>query len=461
MSSRTHHPCFASVESWEQAAMAHDGFLGDLACPLPLAHAATAAPFDPLRVHVAHALTGAGAGWEHDAATGALVPSRPRPLSPSSLAAATAVVVGGGGDAVEAALMEQLASRLGVSVPSPPPSRYASCHGTPAGSPSKSAAPWVLAGDAAPAERATGLPCFPASCGELSRVPSCQSSLLGEHAPTPAPAPLPGAAKQHASDGSCSDGPCRKRKASGGKAKDVVTTATPKPLMNGCRNSETVKSREPETMAKRRKLSTDAARDEAGSHGNGKGKEVAPAAEPEPQPPKDYIHVRARRGQATDSHSLAERVRREKISERMKLLQDLVPGCSKVTGKAVMLDEIINYVQSLQCQVEFLSMKLSTVDPRRELDVGCFVVPKDDVTMQANRLCAPATSSSSSAFCYAARSVVTNAKGFETPLPLANHGVAADDRPLERRTRDAGPQAGSLWEEDDLQSLVLMGFRGR
>ena len=67
---------------------------------------------------------------------------------------------------------------------------------------------------------------------------------------------------------------------------------------------------------------------------------------------QDYIHVRARRGQATDSHSLAERVRREKISERMKFLQDLVPGCKKVTGKAVMLDEIINYVQSLQRQVE-------------------------------------------------------------------------------------------------------------
>ncbi|GFP94194.1 transcription factor bhlh62 [Phtheirospermum japonicum] len=79
--------------------------------------------------------------------------------------------------------------------------------------------------------------------------------------------------------------------------------------------------------------------------------------------PKDYIHVRARRGQATDAHSLAERVRREKISERMKVLQDLVPGCNKVTGKAVMLDEIINYVQSLQRQVEFLSMKLATVNP--------------------------------------------------------------------------------------------------
>ncbi|CAN6721800.1 unnamed protein product [Malus baccata var. baccata] len=86
--------------------------------------------------------------------------------------------------------------------------------------------------------------------------------------------------------------------------------------------------------------------------------------------PKDsYIHVRARRGQATNSHSLAERVRREKISERMRLLQELVPGCNKITGKAVMLDEIINYVQSLQQQVEFLSMKLATVNPELNIDI--------------------------------------------------------------------------------------------
>ncbi|KAG6497010.1 hypothetical protein ZIOFF_044894 [Zingiber officinale] len=76
------------------------------------------------------------------------------------------------------------------------------------------------------------------------------------------------------------------------------------------------------------------------------------------EPPKDYIHIVARRGQATDNHSLAERVSkehtflREKISERMKLLQNLVPGCNKVAGKAIMLDEIINYVQCLQWQVE-------------------------------------------------------------------------------------------------------------
>ncbi|KAK8364342.1 hypothetical protein V6Z12_A03G223900 [Gossypium hirsutum] len=82
----------------------------------------------------------------------------------------------------------------------------------------------------------------------------------------------------------------------------------------------------------------------------------------------DYIHVRARRGQATDSHSLAERVRREKISERLKYLQNLVPGCNNITGKAGMLDEIINYVQSLQHQVEYLSMKIAAVNPRLDFN---------------------------------------------------------------------------------------------
>ncbi|CAN1216447.1 Transcription factor bHLH79 [Linum perenne] len=63
-------------------------------------------------------------------------------------------------------------------------------------------------------------------------------------------------------------------------------------------------------------------------------------------PKQDFIHVRARRGQATDSHSLAERARREKISERMKLLQDLVPGCNK-----------------------FLSMKLEAVNARMSMNL--------------------------------------------------------------------------------------------
>ncbi|KAH1067530.1 hypothetical protein J1N35_032517 [Gossypium stocksii] len=65
--------------------------------------------------------------------------------------------------------------------------------------------------------------------------------------------------------------------------------------------------------------------------------------------------VRARRGQATDPHSIAERLRREKIAERMKNLQELVPNSNK-TDKASILDEIIGYVQFLQLQVKVLSM---------------------------------------------------------------------------------------------------------
>ncbi|KAJ8534248.1 hypothetical protein K7X08_007572 [Anisodus acutangulus] len=82
-----------------------------------------------------------------------------------------------------------------------------------------------------------------------------------------------------------------------------------------------------------------------------------------------YVHVRARRGQATDSHSLAERARREKINGRMKLLQELVPGCNKISGTAMVLDEIINHVQSLQRQVEFLSMRLAAVNPRVDFNL--------------------------------------------------------------------------------------------
>ncbi|CAH2033952.1 unnamed protein product [Thlaspi arvense] len=86
------------------------------------------------------------------------------------------------------------------------------------------------------------------------------------------------------------------------------------------------------------------------------------------QKPRDVVHVRAKRGQATDSHSLAERVRREKINERLKSLQSLVPGCYKTMGMAVMLEVIIDYVRSLQNQIEFLSMKLSAASAYYDLN---------------------------------------------------------------------------------------------
>ncbi|KAJ0780769.1 putative transcription factor bHLH family [Helianthus annuus] len=72
-------------------------------------------------------------------------------------------------------------------------------------------------------------------------------------------------------------------------------------------------------------------------------------------PSQPRQRVRARRGQATDPHSIAERLRRERIAERMKALQELVPNANK-TDKASMLDEIIDYVKFLQLQVKVLSM---------------------------------------------------------------------------------------------------------
>ncbi|KAF8402180.1 hypothetical protein HHK36_013132 [Tetracentron sinense] len=187
-----------------------------------------------------------------------------------------------------------------------------------------------------------------------------------------------------------------------------------------------------------------------------------------PEPPKDYIHVRARRGQATDSHSLAERVRREKISERMKLLQDLVPGCNKVTGKAVMLDEIINYVQSLQRQVEFLSMKLATVNPRMDFNMENLI--SKEILQSRGSL--PHTiyplDSSASTFPYGhqpqrgppLQSGISN--GAETQSSM-NHLDAAicRNQSMQLPTLDgfgeAASQLATFWE-DDLQSLVQMGF---
>ncbi|CAN1183555.1 Transcription factor bHLH48 [Linum perenne] len=97
-----------------------------------------------------------------------------------------------------------------------------------------------------------------------------------------------------------------------------------------------------------------------------------------------YVHVRARRGQATNSHSLAERARREKINGRMKLLQDLVLGCSKISGTTLVLDEIIYHVKSLQRQVEVLSMKLAEVNLRIDFNIDDMMVVESGSLMDSN-----------------------------------------------------------------------------
>ncbi|XP_019457690.1 PREDICTED: transcription factor bHLH130-like isoform X1 [Lupinus angustifolius] len=65
--------------------------------------------------------------------------------------------------------------------------------------------------------------------------------------------------------------------------------------------------------------------------------------------------TRAKRGCATHPRSIAERVRRTKISERMRKLQDLVPNMDKQTNTADMLDLAVHYIKDLQKEVQVLS----------------------------------------------------------------------------------------------------------
>ncbi|GAB4843818.1 hypothetical protein Ancab_013780 [Ancistrocladus abbreviatus] len=67
--------------------------------------------------------------------------------------------------------------------------------------------------------------------------------------------------------------------------------------------------------------------------------------------------IRAKRGCATHPRSIAERVRRARISERMKKLQELVPNMDKQMNTADMLDLAVEYIKELQEQYKTLSNK--------------------------------------------------------------------------------------------------------
>ncbi|CAJ2675358.1 unnamed protein product [Trifolium pratense] len=64
--------------------------------------------------------------------------------------------------------------------------------------------------------------------------------------------------------------------------------------------------------------------------------------------------TRASRGSATDPQSLYARKRRERINERLRILQNLVPNGTKV-DISTMLEEAVNYVKFLQVQIKLLS----------------------------------------------------------------------------------------------------------
>ncbi|KAK3162827.1 hypothetical protein QOZ80_1BG0094310 [Eleusine coracana subsp. coracana] len=262
-----------------------------------------------------------------------------------------------------------------------------------------------------------------------------------------------------------SDGNARKRKASGkGKGKDGPASTSAKDLPKEESSGKRCKSGDESTGGEENSAKGKASQSNSENGGKKQGKD---STSKPVEPPKDYIHVRARRGEATDSHSLAERVRREKISQRMKLLQDLVPGCNKVVGKAVMLDEIINYVQSLQRQVEFLSMKLATVNPQLDFNNLPNLLSKD---MQQS--CGPLQNShfpletSGAPMSYISQPHQGNPLGCSLtngmdnqssmhPLDPAFCRQMNSQHPFLNGVSDSTSQGGTFWQ-DDLQSVVHM-----
>ncbi|CAJ2670076.1 unnamed protein product [Trifolium pratense] len=256
----------------------------------------------------------------------------------------------------------------------------------------------------------------------------------------------------------------RKRKVSSkGKTKENSTSSNPPMACEGVEdsNSKRMKTNDGEKI-ENGKVKTE---EELKGGTNSNDEKQNKSNTKPPEAPKDYIHVRARRGQATDSHSLAERVRREKISERMKLLQDLVPGCNKVTGKALMLDEIINYVQSLQRQVEFLSMKLATVNTRMDLSIESLI--SKDIFQPNNSLAHPIFPQDSSAPSYygqqnpAIHNNISNGNVTHNSVdPLENGLFQNLGMHLSSLSgfNDAASQYPLTFSEDDLHSIVQMGF---
>ncbi|KAJ6371053.1 hypothetical protein OIU77_001544 [Salix suchowensis] len=139
---------------------------------------------------------------------------------------------------------------------------------------------------------------------------------------------------------------------------DILSTTTAVHTVtlnqNGTHETKKRKSKEQSTRSYKN-ISPTASSNETKKKNNLGGGKKGENRDKEVDQTEEVIHVRAKRGHATDSHSIAERVRREKINNKLRCLQDLVPGCHKSMGMAVMLEEIINYVHSLQNQVEVIS----------------------------------------------------------------------------------------------------------
>ncbi|CAL5092407.1 unnamed protein product [Urochloa decumbens] len=145
-------------------------------------------------------------------------------------------------------------------------------------------------------------------------------------------------------------------KAGGGKARDAATVTSSSMRPRSCATKAGAHGQPGSAAAHRswsgkRKPASDAAAETEDA-------EFESAADVTCEPAQKMTTAKRRR--AAEVHNLSERRRRDRINEKMKALQELIPHCNK-TDKASMLDEAIEYLKSLQLQLQ-----VNDVDERRD-----------------------------------------------------------------------------------------------
>ncbi|CAI9291895.1 unnamed protein product [Lactuca saligna] len=147
------------------------------------------------------------------------------------------------------------------------------------------------------------------------------------------------------------------------KVNDEKINENPKKKTRVSRDSKNKKKVQPK---KKQKVMTTSVNDngvEGEDTNNNKGGGNAPIASSSSCSSEDDLtggadnsnwKTRAGRGAATDPQSLYARKRRERINERLKVLQNLVPNGTKV-DISTMLEEAVHYVKFLQLQIKLLS----------------------------------------------------------------------------------------------------------
>ncbi|KAL0368949.1 UNVERIFIED_CONTAM: Transcription factor [Sesamum calycinum] len=147
------------------------------------------------------------------------------------------------------------------------------------------------------------------------------------------------------------------------KGYDHSSDQSPKKRPRVSRDVSTKKKRPPVSKKNKKAMQISNDEEENNVGGNGQSSSTCSSEEDcsnasqelnESKPSASNGKAKVTRGAATDPQSLYARRRRERINERLRILQNLVPNGTKV-DISTMLEEAVHYVKFLQLQIKLLS----------------------------------------------------------------------------------------------------------